>query len=108
MRKFFNLPIVGTILEFILITFGAMVAAFAIEEFLVPNTILDGGVVGISIMINNLTGIRLSLLTLVINIPFLIVGSKKMGRMFIVKSAFAIAVFSGFLEVFKGFANATS
>ena len=38
-----------------MLTLGAVIAAFAIEEFLVPNTILDGGVIGIGIMINNLT-----------------------------------------------------
>ena len=58
--------------SFIGMALGAVIAAFAIEEFLVPCTILDGGVVGIGIMINNLTGIPLSILTIILNIPFLI------------------------------------
>ena len=95
------------IFEFIMIAAGAIIAAFSIEEFLVPNTILDGGVVGISIMINNLTGFSLSLLTILINIPFLAIGTRKMGKLFIVKSVYAMVIFSCFLEVFASMANAT-
>ena len=60
------------IMDFVMITIGAVIAAFAIEEFLVPCTILDGGVIGIGIMVNNLSGISLSILTIGFNIPFLI------------------------------------
>ena len=95
-------------LEFLGIAVGAIIAAFAIEEFLVPCTILDGGVVGISIMINNLTNVPLSILTVVFNIPFLIIGSQKMGKMFIAKSAFGMAVFSAFLQIFAPLKNATN
>lgn len=99
--------VLRTILELMGIAIGAIVAAFAIEEFLVPCTILDGGVVGISIIINNKTGIPLGLLTVVLNIPFLLAGAKKMGKRFIVKALFAMVVFSVFLEVFAPMINAT-
>lgn len=95
------------IVEFLGAGVGAVIAAFAIEEFLVPSTILDGGVVGIGIMVNNLTGIPLSVLTVVLNIPFIIIGARKMGRMFIVKAAYSMLVFSMFLDVFKPMVNAT-
>lgn len=94
--------------EFVMILVGAVIAAFAIEEFLVPCTILDGGVVGIGIIINNLTGAELGLVTFILNMPFLIVGAKKLGRIFIVKSAYAMVVFSVFLEIFSKATNATS
>lgn len=97
-----------TLFEFVMLTVGAVIAAFAIEEFLVPNTILDGGVIGIGIMINNLTGISLSILTIVLNVPFLIIGSRQLGKMFIVKAGYSMIVFSAFVEVFKNFQNATS
>ena len=93
--------------EFFGILAGACIAAFAIEEFLVPCTILDGGVVGIGIMVNSLTGISLSLLTVAFNIPFLIIGSRKMGKLFIVKSSFAMVTFSAFLELFAALTDAT-
>lgn len=99
--------IIKTVLEFGMIFIGAVIAAFAVEEFLVPCTILDGGIVGISIIINNLTGIKLGILTSFLNIPFLIIGSRKLGHTFIVKSAYAMVVFSVFLEIFSGFVNAT-
>ncbi|MCH5274585.1 MAG: YitT family protein [Lachnospiraceae bacterium] len=86
---------------------GAAIAAFAIEEFLVPCTILDGGVVGISIMVNNLTNIRLSLLTVLFNIPFLIVGYRVLGREFLIKAGFSMMAFSSFLEVFAPLVNMT-
>lgn len=95
------------IIDFIGIAVGAVIAAFAIEEFLVPCTILDGGVVGISIMINNLTGFPLGILTVVLNIPFIIVGARKMGKLFIVKAAYAMMIFSVFLEVFAPMTDAT-
>lgn len=87
-------------IDIVMLTLGAVIAAFAIEEFLVPCTILDGGVVGISIMVSNLTGISLSILTMLINLPFLIIGSRKMGRFFILKAAYSMVVFSIFIEVF--------
>ena len=90
-----------------MLTFGAVIAAFAIEEFLVPNTILDGGVIGIGIMLNNLFHIPLSVLTIVLNLPFLLVGARKMGKMFIVKAGFSMGIFSLFVELFSGLEPAT-
>ena len=92
---------------YLMLVIGAVIAAFAIEEFLVPCLILDGGIVGISIMINNLSGISLGILTLVINIPFLLVGMKKLGTQFIVKSAVAMIIFSTFLEIFAPIVDVT-
>ena len=43
------------LLQYLMITAGAILAAFALEEFLVPNTVLDGGITGISIILNQLT-----------------------------------------------------
>ena len=94
-------------LEMLMITVGAVVAAFAIEEFLVGCTILDGGVVGISIMLNTLVDIPLGIITLVLNIPFLIIGSRKMGKMFIAKSGYAMLIFSVFLQIFAPLKNMT-
>ncbi len=107
-NKLLDNRIIRLFVDFFGIMIGAVIAAFAIEEFLVPCTILDGGVVGIGIMINNLTGVPLSVLTVAFNIPFLIIGTRKMGKMFIVKSAFAMAIFSAFLEVFAPLKNATN
>lgn len=94
--------------EYLLLTLGAAIAACAIEEFLVPNTILDGGVVGIGIIVSHLTNIRLSLLTFGLNVPFMIVGYRVLGRHFFVKAGYAMVVFSVFLEMFAPLANITT
>lgn len=93
--------------EFAMITLGAVIAAFSIEEFLVPCTILDGGIVGISMIVNHLTGFKLGLLTMVINLPFLMIGAYRLGHIFIAKSGYGMLVFSVFLEIFESFVNAT-
>ena len=89
------------IIPFILIAIGAVIAAFALEEFLVPFTILDGGVVGVSMILNKYIPVKLGVLTVVINIPFLFLGYKRLGRLFLAKSVFAMLVFSFMLGVFE-------
>ena len=93
--------------SYLMLVLGAAIAAFSIEEFLVPCTILDGGIVGISIMVNNLSGLSLSMLTLVLNLPFLIIGFRRLGTKFIAKSAVAMMAFSSFLEVFASLTDMT-
>lgn len=83
------------------ITVGAVIAAFALEEFLVPFTILDGGVVGVSMIVSQLTGLPLGVLTIVLNIPFMIVGYKRLGKRFLIKAVYAMVTFSVFLGVFE-------
>ena len=100
--------ILRLLIDFLGISLGAVIAAFAIEEFLVPCTILDGGVVGIGIIVNHLTRLPLGVLTVGLNIPFLIIGSRKMGKLFIVKAAYAMLIFSIFLEVFAPMKNVTT
>ena len=95
------------ILNFALLALGAAIAAFAVEEFLVPNTILDGGVIGISIMVSQITGIHLSVLTVLLNAPFVILGGMRLGKSFTIKATFSMAVFSGCVELFSGWHNAT-
>ena len=96
-----NKKLLDNFLSFLLITLGATLAALALEIFLVPNNIIDGGIIGISIMISYITKVKLSILTLVLNIPFLILGYKQLGKSFLIKAAYAMLVFSVLLEQFK-------
>lgn len=89
------------------ITVGAVIAAFALEEFLVPFKILDGGVVGISMIISQLTGFQLGVLTILLNIPFMIVGFKRLGIRFLIRSIYAMVIFSVFLSVFADMKEVT-
>ncbi len=88
------------IASYLMIAIGAVVASFALEAFLVPCTILDGGVTGISIILNQLTGFSLSIFIFVLNIPFLIIGFKQMGQRFLFRGIFGMVLFSVMLSVF--------
>ncbi len=82
------------------LTLGAFIAGFAIECFLVPNKIIDGGVVGISMMINYLTGLNLGLLLVAINLPFIFLAFTKMGKYFVLQTFFAVAMLSVATNIF--------
>ena len=90
-----------------MLTLGAILSAFALEQFLIPNTILDGGVTGISIIIFKLTNIPLSLLVLVLNIPFIYVGYKNLGKRFLLRTFYSMIIFSLFLSFFELFGTFT-
>ena len=89
------------VISFIMLTFGSILAAFALETFLIPNTILDGGVTGISIIVSKLTSLPVSLLVLILNIPFVYIGYKNLGRGFLVRAVYSMILFSCSLSVFQ-------
>jgi uncharacterized membrane-anchored protein YitT (DUF2179 family) len=65
-------------------------AGFGLKGFLIPNSFIDGGVTGISLLLRHISGISLSVLLVVINLPFLIVGFSQIGKAFAIKSIIAI------------------
>src|SRR5690625_5685280 len=58
---------------------GATLAATAIELFLVQNKIIDGGIIGISLLLNHITHINFGILVFLLNLPFLFFGYKYIG-----------------------------
>lgn len=76
----------------VFIAIGATLAAIALELLLVPNSIIDGGVIGISLLINKLTNLPFGITMMVINLPFLLSGFKHIGKRFFVASSVAIAL----------------
>ena len=76
--------------DFFLITAGIFSASFGFKGFLLTNHFIDGGATGISLLINALTKIPLYVLIIAINIPFVVLGFKVMGRQFGIKTALAI------------------
>lgn len=87
------------VIAFIMITIGAVMAAVALECFLLSNTVLDGGVNGISIIISKLFDLPLSILVVLLNIPFMYIGYKHLGKAFLFRTIYAIVAFSLFLEL---------
>lgn len=86
--------ILKTISSLFFITIGCVIAAFAIGAILVPNQILDGGVNGVSIILGLVTSIPTSVYIVVLNIPFLILGYKTLGKDFVFKAMYAMVVFA--------------
>lgn len=72
------------------ISLGILSATFGLKGFLLPDGFLDGGAVGISLLINALTGINLSYLIVLINIPFIIIGYTQVSKLFALKTLVAI------------------
>ena len=95
------------IFSFIMVAIGACIAAFSIEDFLAPNKIFDGGIVGVSMLLSHFTGVRLSILTWILNVPFLLIGWKKRGPLFVARAIFAMTVFAVAVAVFETTPNVT-
>ena len=77
-----------------LILLGASLSSIGLEIFLIPNDIVDGGIVGISIMVSFITRFPLGLFTFFLNVPFLIMGYKQIGKTFVISTLFAITCLS--------------
>lgn len=77
--------------DFVLIILGVFSAAFGFKGFLLSNHFIDGGATGIALLISALTQIPLYVLLILVNIPFIFLGYKIMGKVFALKTAFAIA-----------------
>ena len=69
---------------------GVLSAGFGLKGFLMPNGFIDGGVMGISLLTNHETDIPLSFLIILINLPFLMLGYRQLGRGFSIRSILAI------------------
>lgn len=82
-------------------TLGPFIAAFALETFLVPNEIIDGGIVGISIIVSALTQINLGLLIFIINIPFFLLAFNKIGKKFVIQTFYAVGMLALWINVFQ-------
>lgn len=91
------------ITRYLFITIGALIAAFSLECFLIPNDIIDGGVIGISMMVSYVTKWNLGLVIFVINLPFILLALQKMGKMFVINVFYGVAMLSVFVNVLSGF-----
>ncbi len=81
---------------------GVFFAVVGLQGFMVPNNFLDGGVTGISILVKGFSNIHISILLVVFNIPFLIVGYRKIGKTFSLQALIAILLLAAgmyFIEI---------
>lgn len=71
---------------------GVVSAGFGLKGFLMPNEFVDGGAMGISLLINNQTGLPLSFFIVVVNLPFLLLGMRQISVSFGIRSLTAIVL----------------
>lgn len=81
-------------LRAIVIFLGSALVSVGLEIFLVPNRIIDGGVVGISIMAAHGTGWPVGIFLTLINLPFLFIGYKQIGKTFAMSTLYGVLVMS--------------
>jgi uncharacterized membrane-anchored protein YitT (DUF2179 family) len=104
-RKFNNMSAKfsyrGIVKDAVFIVLGVAAAAFGLESLLLPNSFIDGGVTGISLLLAKVTGWRLSVLLLIVNVPFLILARYVIGRQFAIKTAIAITLLAMTIFTFE-------
>lgn len=89
-----KIPLKEVVKRTILITIGAVIMAVGLEIFIVPNQVIDGGIVGVSIMLSHITGIKLGLFIFILNIPFFFIGYKQIGKTFAFSTLYGIVILS--------------
>jgi uncharacterized membrane-anchored protein YitT (DUF2179 family) len=70
---------------------GIFSAAFGLKGFLLPNDFIDGGATGIALLLTTIFDLPLSLLLILVNIPFIIMGSRVIGVQFAIRTSLAIS-----------------
>jgi len=78
----------------VLILLGIFSAALGLKGFLLSSRFIDGGVTGISMLLSDILALPLAALILLINLPFVVIGYRQIGRLFAIKSALAITALS--------------
>lgn len=81
----------GALLRGLIVIIGAFITAYGLEAVLIPNNVSDGGVTGLSIVGSKLFGLPLGLLIAILNIPFVYLGYKQIGKSFAIYSVIGIA-----------------
>lgn len=92
--------ILSQLKRYVILFIGSIIYAVGLEIFLVPNNVIDGGVVGIAIMASHLTGLPLGLFLIGVNLPFIYLGYKQIGKTFTLATLFSIISLSYWSNIF--------
>ena len=93
-------PLSRRVFQYMALIVGSALAAFALEKILIPATIMDGGMVGIAMIVSRLTGLPLGILTILFNAPLVWIGGRKLERSFLIRTVTAMVTFSLALSQF--------
>ena len=86
--------------DYLLIALGCLVQAVGMVVFMVPANLISGGISGLAQVINHFSGLPIGLMTLLGNIPVLILGWRYLGRLpFAIRTVMAILLFSVFTDL---------
>jgi len=94
--------------KILMLIVGALVTAAGLELFLIPNNVIDGGVVGLSIMSQSITGMSLGTFLVIYNIPFIYMGYRHIGKNFALSTVFAIVMLSVWTAVLHAVSPVTN
>ena len=86
--------------------FGVLMASIGLKAFLLPNGFLDGGVTGIAILISEMTGVDISILLIIISIPFLVLAWRTLSARIAIKSIVSIVALA-FIIHYENFKSIT-
>lgn len=88
-------------MSYLAIIVGALMASFSVICILIPNDAIDYGTAGIAIIINKVTGFNLSLCVIILFLPFWIIGTWKLGKIFGIKAILGAVVYTIGLSIFE-------
>lgn len=86
-----RITVFGLLKDVVFMALGIFSAAFGLESFLLPNNFIDGGATGISLLASEKIGLPLPVFLVAVNIPFVLLGFKVVGKQFAIKTAIAIS-----------------
>lgn len=102
-----NKQVISEIKKLLIILIGTVIYGVGVSRFLDPNSLAPGGVTGIAIILNRLTGLQTGTGYLLINIPIMILGLVKFGWRFMAKTAYAVVLSSAFTNYFAAYGALT-
>ena len=83
-----------SIKNFLHIIIGSGLAILAMKGFMIPNRFMDGGMTGIAILLHEIFHINISILVIVLNLVFIYLGYRNIGKTFAVQTTIAIIILS--------------
>ena len=89
--------------KYLTIVFGCLFYAVGFQFFLYPNNITSGGVVGTAMIINQLSGLPVGVMTILLNVPLFLVAWRHFGLDFMIGSLAGMGLSSVLVDLFAGF-----
>ncbi|MEB3102790.1 YitT family protein [Paenibacillaceae bacterium T2] len=93
--------------RYLFIALGALLVAVGLELFLMPNDIIDGGIIGLSMIFSHISGLQLAIFIFIFNLPFMVIGYKQIGKTFALNTLASVALLSLFSLMVHGKAPLT-